>query len=149
MNQTLEQYIQVYCNYQQDNWDELLPLAEFAYNNTPSATTRITPIYANKGYHLNFTVHLECDLVSTRAHDFVTDLNKLHCELKQHIADAQLGYQHSADSKCSPAPEFKMSSQAFVKAQFFHMTRPSKKLSRKFLGPYKIIAHSSSHSVTL
>ena len=30
-NQTLEQYIQVYCNYQQDNWDELLPLAEFAY----------------------------------------------------------------------------------------------------------------------
>ena len=58
MNQTLEQYIQVYCNYQQDNWDELLPLAEFAYNNAPSTTTRITPFYANKGHHLNFTVHL-------------------------------------------------------------------------------------------
>ena len=38
-NQTLEQYIRVYCNYQQDNCDELLPLAEFAYNNAPSATT--------------------------------------------------------------------------------------------------------------
>ena len=34
-NQTLEQYIWVYCNYQQDNWFGLLPLAEFAYNNTP------------------------------------------------------------------------------------------------------------------
>src|SRR5882724_5837984 len=33
-NQTLEQYLRVYCNYQQDNWSELLPLAEFAYNNT-------------------------------------------------------------------------------------------------------------------
>ena len=33
MNQTLEQYLRVYCNYQQDNWSELLPLAEFAYNN--------------------------------------------------------------------------------------------------------------------
>src|SRR5882724_3293022 len=43
MNQTLEQYLRVYCNYQQDNWSELLPLAEFAYNNTPSATTGITP----------------------------------------------------------------------------------------------------------
>jgi len=29
-NQTLEQYLWVYCNYQQDNWSELLPLAEFA-----------------------------------------------------------------------------------------------------------------------
>ena len=27
-NQTLEQYIRVYCNYQQDNWFTLLPLAE-------------------------------------------------------------------------------------------------------------------------
>jgi len=35
-NQTLEQYLRVYCNYQQDNWSELLPLAEFAYNNAPS-----------------------------------------------------------------------------------------------------------------
>src|SRR5882724_9860811 len=42
-NETLEQYLRVYCNYQQDNWSELLPLAEFAYNNTPSATTGITP----------------------------------------------------------------------------------------------------------
>ena len=26
-NQTLEQYLHVYCNYQQDNWSKLLPLA--------------------------------------------------------------------------------------------------------------------------
>ena len=28
-NQTLEQYLRIYCNYQQDNWADLLPLAEF------------------------------------------------------------------------------------------------------------------------
>src|SRR5882724_893840 len=54
-NQTLKQYLRVYCNYQQDNWSELLPLAEFAYNNTPSATTGITPFFADKGYHPNLT----------------------------------------------------------------------------------------------
>jgi hypothetical protein len=31
-NQTLEQYLCIYCNYQQDNWSELPPLAEFAHN---------------------------------------------------------------------------------------------------------------------
>ena len=57
MNQTLEQYLRVYCNYQQDNWSELLPLMEFAYNNAPSATTSVSPFFANKGYHPNITVH--------------------------------------------------------------------------------------------
>ena len=31
-NQTLKQYLRVYCNYQQSNWSNLLPIAEFAYN---------------------------------------------------------------------------------------------------------------------
>jgi len=52
-NQTLEQYLRIYCNYQQDNWVDLLPLAEFAYNNAPSATTGVSPFFANKGYHPN------------------------------------------------------------------------------------------------
>ena len=43
-NQTLEQYLCIFCNYQQDNWNTLLPLAEFAYNNTPSATTSTSPL---------------------------------------------------------------------------------------------------------
>ena len=45
-NQTLEQYLQVYGNYQQDNWFGLLSHAEFTYNNVPSATSSIIPFYA-------------------------------------------------------------------------------------------------------
>src|SRR5882672_447841 len=88
-NQTLEQYLLVYCNYQQDNWSKLLPLAEFAYKNTLSATTGITPFFSNKGYHPNLTVHPEHDLDSACAHDFVTALDRLHHELQQHIAESQ------------------------------------------------------------
>jgi len=58
-NQILEQYLCLYCNYQQDNWSELLPLAEFAYNNAPSATTGVSPFFANKGYHPNLSVYPE------------------------------------------------------------------------------------------
>ena len=63
-NQMLEQYLRVYCNYKQDNWSELLPLAEFAYNDAPNTTTGITPFFANKGYHPNISVHPERDLAS-------------------------------------------------------------------------------------
>src|SRR3984957_6976735 len=61
-NQTLKQYLRIYCNYQQDNWYELLALAGFAYNNALSATTGISPFFTNKGYHPNITVHPECHI---------------------------------------------------------------------------------------
>jgi hypothetical protein len=48
-----------------------------------------------------------------------------------------------------PAPEFAVGDKVFVKAQFFRMTRPSKKLSKKYLGPYDIIACPGTHSFTL
>src|ERR1700720_2620989 len=66
-NQTLEQYLRMYCNYQQDNWKGLLPLAEFAFNNAPSATMGISPFFANKGYHPNITVHPELEVTSAKA----------------------------------------------------------------------------------
>jgi IS30 family transposase len=46
INSTLEQYLCIYCNYKQDNWSKLLPLAEFVYNNAPHATTGISPFFA-------------------------------------------------------------------------------------------------------
>jgi hypothetical protein len=49
VNQTLEQYLRTFCNFQQDNWSSLLPLAEFAYNNALNETTGISPFFANKG----------------------------------------------------------------------------------------------------
>jgi len=80
---------------------------------------------------------------------FLTDLDELHQELRKHIADAQRRYQVPADSRRTEAPDFPIGSQAFVKAQFFCMTRPSKKLSEKFLGPYEILARPGTHSITL
>ena len=98
-NQTLEQYLRVYCNYQQDNWSKLLSLAEFAYNNAPSATTGVSPFFANKGYHPNLSVYPERDIASSHAHDFVLNLDKLQDMLKEEIAKAKRQYQPSADSR--------------------------------------------------
>ena len=49
----------------------------------------------------------------------------------------------------SPAPDFKVDDKVFVKAQFFQTTWPSKKLSEKYLRPYKIISQPGTLSFTL
>ena len=97
-NQTLEQYLCVYCNYQQDTWSELLSLTEFAYNNAPSATTSVSSFFANKGYHPNITVHPECDIASFQAYDFAIDLNELQSTLKAEISMFQQHYQKSTNA---------------------------------------------------
>jgi transposase InsO family protein len=50
-NQTLERYLRCYTDEKQSNWAGLLPLAEFAYNNTAHSTTGVSPFYACYGYH--------------------------------------------------------------------------------------------------
>ena len=121
-NQTLEQYLWVYCNYQQDNWAELLPLAEFAYNNAPSATTGVSPFFANKGYYPNIMVYPECDLTSSRACDYAVDLDSLHQYLREETAHAQKCYQGPANTRCIPAPDFKVGNNVYIKAKYFQST---------------------------
>jgi len=142
-NQTLEQYLCVYCNYQQDNWSELLPLAEFAYNNAPSATTGVSPFFTNKGYRPNLLVYPERDIASSQARDFIINLDKLQSILKTEITNAQRQYKPSADSHQQQPLDFQAGQSVFVKSQYFCTTRPSKKLSEKYLGPYEIIAQPS------
>ena len=124
-NQTLEQYLRVYCNYQQDNWADLLPLAEFAYNNTLSATTGISLFFADKSYHLNISIHPEHDLTSTCAREFTVNLDELHQELQKQISTAQRHYQLLADAKQSLAPDFNIRDKVYLNTKFLHTTCPS------------------------
>jgi len=50
----LEQYLRAYINYQQDDWCNYLPLAEFAYNNGYQETIKNTPFFANYGINLEY-----------------------------------------------------------------------------------------------
>src|SRR5260221_11152646 len=49
-NQTLEQYLCVFCGTQQNNWHSWLPMAQYTKNSWPSATTKKTPFDLLIGY---------------------------------------------------------------------------------------------------
>ncbi|KAH0604570.1 uncharacterized protein H6S33_006947 [Morchella sextelata] len=51
VNAIMEQYLRGYVNYQQDNWAEFLPLAEFAHNNATTKPLGVSPFFANYGYN--------------------------------------------------------------------------------------------------
>src|SRR5258708_25562617 len=109
-------------NYQQDNWAPLLPLAEFTYNNAASATTGISPFFANKGYHPRLSTNLLALSSSSEAQHYVADLHQLHSQLKVSIAEAQESYQKAAHCQRMLSPAFRIGDHVSVKATFFPTT---------------------------
>ena len=53
-NQTLKHYLRCYCNYKQDNWDFLLSLTQYVYNNAVHAFTELFSFEIVFDYQTNF-----------------------------------------------------------------------------------------------
>ena len=51
MNCIVEDYLWAFIGLVHDNWDELLPMAEFTINNSKNTLTGASPFYLNNGDH--------------------------------------------------------------------------------------------------
>ena len=149
-NQSLEGYLRLYCNYQQDNWPDLLPVAEFAYNNAPHSTTQVSPFFANYGYNPRATLTLDVSVRDQTAHDFSRSLSNLHEYCREQLAVAQSQYQVHADQHRAPIPEsFIPGAKVWLNTKNIKTTRPSKKLDHKRMGPFRIVKKVSDSAFRL
>ena len=110
----LEQYLHIYCNYEQDNWSKLLPLAEFAYNNAPHATTGVSPFLATCGYNLLIAVYPDAKVMDLCARHFTVNFNKVHKFLCDHMKDAQEAMAHYTNQDCMAPLLFCIGDRVFI-----------------------------------
>jgi len=54
-NQVLEGYLRNFVNYYQNKWYQMLPLAEYAYNNSKASAHKLTPFSPTTG-----SIHKPC-----------------------------------------------------------------------------------------
>ena len=102
MNQTLEQYLRIYCNYKQDNWANLFSLAEFSYNNSHQPSIDCSPFYANYGYNPEFTLNLRNPVSAPAAKIFADSLHSVHERLVENIKSTQDHEVHYHNAKYKP-----------------------------------------------
>ena len=114
VNSTLEQYLRIYCNYQQDNWSKLLPLAEFAYNNAPHSSTGISPFFATRGYDPLIAVHPDAEVTDLRVCHFAVNFDEIHRFLRDHMKEAQDAMSQSANRERAPPPPFCIGDRVFL-----------------------------------
>ena len=137
MNQTLETYLRIFVNQEQDDWFDLLPLAEFAYNNARQESTRMSPFFANYCFHPRFIAEFSPTPVPA-ANDFASHLHDVHDRLVENVKKAQDIQARYYDRKYKPV-EFEPGDLVWLNASHISTTRPSKKLDWKQLGPFKVL----------
>ena len=140
MNQTVEQYLRIYCNYHQDDWSELLSLAEFSYNNAQHASIGCSPFYANYGYNPRFTVDLRpfSNHPVPAAEEMAKRLKSIHEDLTELIKVTQNQQARYYDARHKRV-EYNVGDKVWLMSSNIHTQRPSKKLDWKRLGPYPIV----------
>ena len=149
INSTLEQYLRIYCNYEQDNWSKLLPLAEFAYNNAPHASTGVSPFFATRGYDPLIAIHPDAEVTDLRAKHFAVNFDEVHRFLRDRMSDAQETMRKYADRDRIAPPPFRIGDRVYVYTDHIRTNRTARKLAEKKIGPFPIISQPSPMSFTL
>ena len=72
----MEAYLRAFVKFEQNNWAWLLPMVEFAYNNTKNASTGYTPFGLNCGYYprVSYKEDLDCRSKSKFAEELSSKL---------------------------------------------------------------------------
>lgn len=137
-NQTLEQDLRFYVNYPQNDWVQLLPLAQFAYNSAFNESTKKTPMYANYGY--TPTVYGEASEAkdAPTATKAAEQLKQLHEELEIDLQFIQQRITRYANKRKMKGPSFKKGDKIYLARKNIKSKRPSEKLDYKQLRPFKI-----------
>ena len=152
INQVLEQFLRGYSNHLQTDWSDLLPLAEFSYNNAEHASTQLTPFFANYGYHPRFSFD-NTDPASLplfpAARSYADQLKQLHEYVRGELDKANRRSAEQFDKHRLPSPQFQPGDRVWLSADNIRSLRPTKKLDYRRLGPFSVSEVISSHAYRL
>ena len=130
--------------YKQDNWNEYLPAAEFAYNNAKQAFTEFIPFELDCGFMplMPITIMTELVIKIEAADKFVKHWNIMIKMAKDNLKDAQerqTKYANQHRRHC----EFKLGDMVLLSiwnvTTIIDRQRPMQKLTPKYMGPFRVI----------
>ncbi|KAM4064623.1 integrase core domain-containing protein [Hirsutella rhossiliensis] len=112
MNQEIEAYLRAYVSYVQDDWENC-PAAQLALNNRESAATKISPFFAEHGYHVDPISVEESEepprhREESRADSLLSRLQEVNEYMQAVMASSQQQQEEAANAKRQPAERFEV-----------------------------------------
>ena len=149
VNQELEQYLRLFVNERQDDWADLLPMAEFQYNNHIHSSTRQTPFLLDTGRHPRMGFEPLPPTQIESVNDFSERMKAALEEAAAALNQAKEDMARYYNQRHLPTPTFRPGDKVYVDASDIRTTRPSQKLAHRRLGPYPVERQVSRNAYRL
>jgi len=136
-----EQYLRAYVAYQQDDWVDWLPLAEFSANSLDSESTHTSPFFANYGFHPRMGFEPTAPTLSPPSRDaqrFADRMQEITDFVKSELSVARSRHEEQANRNRRPAHQYRVGDLVWLDARNIRTIRPQKKLDWKNLGPFPV-----------
>ncbi|GJP34010.1 hypothetical protein CLOM_g18492, partial [Closterium sp. NIES-68] len=139
-NRTLEQMLRSFISPMQDDWDELLPLVEFAVNNSVHDSTREKPFILNCGRHPTTpATHGIGGLKIPAAKDFVARQQEALKSARRWLEIAQQRQKSYADMKRREI-SYEVGDKVLLSTKNIRLKIPgARKLFPRWIGPFEVI----------
>jgi transposase InsO family protein len=139
LNRIIEDYLRAYTSEDQTVWAKLLPLAQFAYNNSRNHTTQMSPNRLLHGFDCEIRIDVADNVIERRipaAKDRVEKLHKLRQELRLRLVEAQERMATYYNARHVPK-QFKIGD--LVKLSTKNLKLKCRKLSPRWIGPFRVL----------
>jgi len=138
LNQTIEAYLRSFTNHEQNDWVSLLPLAEFACNNSVTPGTGLSPFYANYGFNPNATNPAAVNVLNPASKVYAHWMHTVHDEARKGLKTARERMRRYADPNRKEAPAYQVGDLVMLNGRNIQTRRPSRKMDHKNHGPFQI-----------
>jgi len=152
INQELEQYLRVFIDHRQEQWLDWLGMAEFAYNNKIHAATKTLPFKVNYGQDPRMGFEGRRKGKYKAVGKFVEKMKKIQEEAKAALGKAQKEMKKFGDRRQGKGEEYKVGDLVLLSMKDLKWQieeRRSEKLTKCFVGPYKVKGIVSSNAIEL
>jgi hypothetical protein len=148
-NQVFEMYLRQFVNHHQEDWDSLLPMAEFAYNNGVQASTGKRLFQICYGFSPRLNVGKDTDGNVPNADEHAEFLKQGHGEVRASLELANEHIKHFYNQNHRAPEDIQVGDKVWLSHQNIETDRLLHKLSHKGLGPYTVLEKIGSHAFRL
>lgn len=165
MNRLLEEVLRHYVAPAHDNWDQLLPLAEFAINRAVNSSTGKSPFVVVYGYQPHAPIDRFYQMLTnaspipdnsvrttSAADDKLRDHTAEFARISEILRRAQQSQKEQFDKRRRTAPNYSIGDKVWVDCKILRIvTVGTPKFLQRWQGPYtitKVIKARSSGDVT-
>jgi len=148
-NGTLKQLLKIWCNEEQDDWDELLPYALFVYNSSFHRVIQEVPFYVKEGRIPKQPIDIiinktreQYDNVHVYADELVQKLRRVQDRVQEIYQSINSERQEELDLQEKKEIQYNVGDKVWL---FDPTTKAgkSRKLTHRWIGPYTVTTKKS------